>query len=188
MSIRLHVRRLVLFFLHTDRVARRPVPRVFDDADITFLPRYFCSAGGCIGIWRGTRSEGNARQEENKPCGAWYLFHPASFHLKINVSWLVQLPAPSGLTGMDRIVVHVPVPARVSSTRRFCARPCGVSFGATGSASPRPRAETRFGFTPGRRGIGRRSAPFSARAAGCCPPPAGAARGRSERCPYSRSR
>ena len=43
---------------------------------------------------------------------------------------------------------QLPGPARVSSTRRFWARPCGVSFGATGSASPRPRAETRFGLTP----------------------------------------
>src|SRR5205807_8996817 len=33
---------------------------------------------------------------------------------------------------------QVPGPARVSSTRRFWARPCGVSFEATGSASPRP--------------------------------------------------
>jgi hypothetical protein len=37
----------------------------------------------------------------------------------------------------------------VSSTRRFWARPCGVSFGATGSASPRPRAEIRVGLTLG---------------------------------------
>jgi hypothetical protein len=43
---------------------------------------------------------------------------------------------------------QVPGPASISSTRRFCARPCGVSFGASGSASPAPRAETRFGWTP----------------------------------------
>ena len=38
--------------------------------------------------------------------------------------------------------------ASVSSTRRFIARPAAVSFGATGSASPCPTGETRFGFTP----------------------------------------
>ena len=39
-------------------------------------------------------------------------------------------------------------PASVISTRRFCARPCAVSFGAIGSVSPYPRALTRSDFTP----------------------------------------
>src|ERR1700719_3577969 len=39
-------------------------------------------------------------------------------------------------------------PASDSSTRRFCARPCAVSFEATGFESPNPCAETRSGFTP----------------------------------------
>ena len=33
------------------------------------------------------------------------------------------------------------------SSRRLCARPCVVSFGATGSGSPRPCAETKAGLT-----------------------------------------
>src|SRR5215470_7671169 len=45
-------------------------------------------------------------------------------------------------------LVQLPGPASVSSTRRFCARPAGVSFEATGSASPNPRADTRLGLTP----------------------------------------
>jgi len=43
---------------------------------------------------------------------------------------------------------QLPAPASVSSTRRFCARPCGVSFEATGSASPKPCADTMLGLTP----------------------------------------
>ena len=34
------------------------------------------------------------------------------------------------------------------STRRFCARPCRVSFDATGFDWPYPTAEMRFGETP----------------------------------------
>src|SRR5262245_45353304 len=39
-------------------------------------------------------------------------------------------------------------PARVTSTRRFCARPWAVLFEAMGFASPKPRAEIMSGFTP----------------------------------------
>src|SRR5262249_23722093 len=38
--------------------------------------------------------------------------------------------------------------ASISSTRRFCARPCPVSFEATGSCSPYPLAEIMSSFTP----------------------------------------
>jgi hypothetical protein len=41
-----------------------------------------------------------------------------------------------------------PGPCTVISMRRFCARPCGVSFGATGCVSPNPLAEMMFGLTP----------------------------------------
>src|SRR6266566_7419389 len=47
-----------------------------------------------------------------------------------------------------QLLVHWPEPATVSSTRRFCARPSDVSFEATGSASPNPRADSRLGLTP----------------------------------------
>src|SRR5262249_14523414 len=105
------------------RVAWRPVPRVLDNAEVAFLPCYFRPAGGRIGVWRSAGGEGRARQEKHEPRRAGCLFHSISS-------------------------TQAPEPARVSSTRRFCARPCGVSFAATGSASPRPRAETRFGLTP----------------------------------------
>ena len=36
----------------------------------------------------------------------------------------------------------------VSSTRRFWARPAAVLLDATGSASPKPRADSIAGFTP----------------------------------------
>ena len=39
-------------------------------------------------------------------------------------------------------------PTKDNSTRRFCARPCAVSFEATGLASPNPCAEMRSGLTP----------------------------------------
>jgi hypothetical protein len=55
---------------------------------------------------------------------------------------------------------QLPVPARVSSTRRFCARPAAVSLEATGSASPYPRTATRLGLTPC---ASRKSATFWAR-------------------------
>ena len=38
--------------------------------------------------------------------------------------------------------------AMTISTRRFLARPCGVSLGATGRASPKPWAEIEFCGTP----------------------------------------
>src|SRR5262249_61013187 len=45
-------------------------------------------------------------------------------------------------------LVLLPEPGTVSSTRRFRARPAGVSFEATGSFSPKPCADTRLGLTP----------------------------------------
>ncbi len=45
-------------------------------------------------------------------------------------------------------LVQLPEPASVSSTRRFCARPSAVSFDATGSASPKPCADTKLELTP----------------------------------------
>ena len=44
--------------------------------------------------------------------------------------------------------VHSPEPASVSSTRRFCARPAGVSFEATGFLAADPCADSRLGLTP----------------------------------------
>jgi len=43
---------------------------------------------------------------------------------------------------------QAPGPCTVISIRRFCARPCGVSFGAIGRVSPTPLAEMILGLTP----------------------------------------
>lgn len=53
-----------------------------------------------------------------------------------------------GDVALPKPLCQVPLPARVISTRRFSARPSGVSLEATGAVSPKPCSDTRFGFTP----------------------------------------
>src|SRR4029453_8087041 len=76
--IRFHVNRLVLFFLHADRVAWRAASWVLHDAEITFLPRDLCPAGGCIGVGGGPCRERRVCQQENEPGRAWHPLHIAS--------------------------------------------------------------------------------------------------------------
>src|SRR2546425_381201 len=56
-------------------------------------------------------------------------------------------------TKTDRLTARRPLQRRrygslCSSTRRFCARPAAVVFGATGLPGPKPRAVMRVGLTP----------------------------------------
>src|SRR5260370_33478502 len=60
----------------------------------------------------------------------------------------VSFRATSGHLGFGRARRQAPGPSITISMRRFCARPCGVSFEATGCVSPKPLAETTCGLTP----------------------------------------
>src|SRR5271166_2660887 len=83
-SIRPLIRSLILFLLTADRVARRAIAGVLNDADGTFLPRYLRLPGRRVRIWRGTRGEDCCRrdQQEDQPSYARRLFHGVPNHLK----------------------------------------------------------------------------------------------------------
>src|ERR1700751_5966163 len=70
------------------------------------------------------------------------VFSAARIHLEADPEYACEpfcFRAPAG---------QAPGPSRTISIRRFCARPCGVSFGAIGCVSPKPLADKMFGLTP----------------------------------------
>jgi hypothetical protein len=118
---RLHVSRFILYTLDTDCVACVVIPRVLHNAEVTFLSGYLRPTCCSIGIGLGASGEKRTDRshDESEP----------------------------GKTCFGHFGQQLE-PASDSSTRRFCARPCAVSFEATGFEAPNPCAETRSGFTP----------------------------------------
>ena len=66
----------------------------------------------------------------------------AAAGLRRSVAALDPTLAPSAMQAMEDLVSFA------TATRRFCARPASVSFGAAGSVSPMPRVATRPRVTP----------------------------------------
>jgi len=68
--------------------------------------------------------------------------------LAFAIAFAIKVPMFPFHTWLPDAHVEAPTPISMISTRRFFARPSGVSFGATGLVAPNAWAERRFGLTP----------------------------------------